>query len=117
MTIDLDKSQPPAAHDFATFLTRLPKAELHVHVVGAIRPTTLAELAAHRGVVLPRSIETLYQYRNFYDFIELFGWRPAVSSPPATSPRRLRIHRDRSPCQQLAACRVLLQPQLPLSAA
>ena len=72
MTIDLDKSQPPAAHDFATFLTRLPKAELHVHVVGAIRPTTLAELAAHRGVALPRSIETLYQYRNFYDFIELF---------------------------------------------
>ena len=72
MTIDLDKNQPPAAQDFATFLTRLPKAELHVHVVGAIRPTTLAEFAAQRGVVLPRSIETLYQYSNFYDFIELF---------------------------------------------
>ena len=57
MTIDRDKIQPPAAHDFATFLTRLPKAELHVHVVGAIRPTTLAEFAAHYGVALPRSIE------------------------------------------------------------
>jgi adenosine deaminase len=71
MTIDPAKIQPPATHDFATFLTRLPKAELHVHVVGAIRPTTLAECAARHGVVLPRSIETLYQYRNFYDFIAL----------------------------------------------
>jgi len=72
MSIDPTRSQPPVAPDFATFLTRLPKAELHVHVVGAIRPTTLAKLAAHHGVALPRSIETLYQYRNFYDFIELF---------------------------------------------
>ena len=72
MTIDPATIQPPAANDFATFLTRLPKAELHVHVVGAMRPTTLTELAAHHGVALPRSIETLYQYRNFSDFIDLF---------------------------------------------
>ena len=50
MTTDPAQIQPPAAHDFATFLTRLPKAELHVHVVGTIRPATLAEFAAHRGV-------------------------------------------------------------------
>ncbi|MFG1922249.1 adenosine deaminase [Cryptosporangium sp. NPDC048952] len=34
-------------------LTRLPKAHLHVHLESAIRPGTLAELAAAHGVVLP----------------------------------------------------------------
>jgi adenosine deaminase len=70
--MDPTTNQPPAVQDFATWLTRLPKAELHVHVVGAIRPTTLTELAAHHGVALPRSSATLYQYRNFSEFIEVF---------------------------------------------
>jgi hypothetical protein len=34
MPIDPARSPPLAAHDFATFLTRLPKAELPVHGVG-----------------------------------------------------------------------------------
>ena len=72
MPMDPATNQPLAVHDFATWLTRLPKAELHVHVVGAMRPTTLAALAAHHGVALPRSSATLYQYRNFTEFIEVF---------------------------------------------
>jgi len=54
------------------FLARLPKAELHVHVVGALRPGTLAELAAKRGLALPRPAVALYRYASFYDFIEVF---------------------------------------------
>jgi adenosine deaminase len=72
MPRDPATSQALAVHDVATWLTRLPKAELHVHVVGAIRPTTLAALAAHHGVALPRTSATLYQYRNFTEFIEVF---------------------------------------------
>ena len=72
MPMDPATNQPPAVHDFATWLTRLPKAELHVHVVGAMRPTTLTALAAHHDVALPRTSATLYQYRNFTEFIEVF---------------------------------------------
>lgn len=64
--------------DYREFLRRLPKVELHCHVVGTMRPGTLAELAARQGLKLPRPVETLYRYANFYDFIEIFRLAASV---------------------------------------
>ena len=52
-------------------LARLPKVELHCHLTGALRPSTLAVLAAQYGVPLPRTVDQLYAYKGFYDFIEV----------------------------------------------
>ena len=38
-----------------SFLLRMPKVELHVHLEGAIRPATLLHLAARHDVALPTS--------------------------------------------------------------
>jgi len=54
-----------------TFLRRIPKVDLHCHLAGAIRPATLAALAAKHGVDLPRPAETLYRFRDFYDFVDI----------------------------------------------
>ena len=55
--------------DLYRFACQLPKAELHVHLEGAIRPATLLELAQRNGVDLPaESVEGLREYYRFRDF-------------------------------------------------
>ena len=54
----------------------LPKAEIHVHLEGAIRPETLLRLAGRHGIALPATdlagMQEFYRFRNFPHFIEVY---------------------------------------------
>lgn len=58
------------------YLQLVPKAELHVHLEGAIRPETLIELARRNKVALPvTTVEEARQwfvYRDFPHFVQIF---------------------------------------------
>lgn len=60
-----------------TYLAAVPKAELHVHLEGSIRPETLLTLARRNGVTLPAdTVEGLrewFVFRDFPHFIEIYG--------------------------------------------
>jgi aminodeoxyfutalosine deaminase len=59
----------------STILDALPKAELHLHLEGAIRPDTAVELAGRHDVKLtPEEVAARYSYSNFAGFIETFKW-------------------------------------------
>src|SRR3954468_17986906 len=51
----------------------LPKVELHCHIEGTMRASTLVELARSSGVELPVDDPTeLYRYRNLTEFLDVF---------------------------------------------
>ncbi len=56
--------------DLYTFLKRLPKVSLHVHLAGTVQPFTLVELARKNGVPLPayREPADLCDYPDIYQF-------------------------------------------------
>jgi len=65
----------PETHQPSTILDGLPKAELHLHLEGSIRPPTAVELAARHGdQITQEEVEKRYQYSNFAGFIEAFKW-------------------------------------------
>jgi aminodeoxyfutalosine deaminase len=67
-----------------TIIDSLPKAELHLHLEGSIRPETAVELAARHGVSLtPAEVIARYRYSDFAGFIETFKWVTSFLREPA----------------------------------
>src|SRR5512136_2726487 len=60
-------------HDYAS---RVPKAELHVHLEGSIKPATVWELARSNHITLPaldfNQPQDFYQFQDFEQFLELY---------------------------------------------
>lgn len=52
-------------------LSLLPKVDLHFHMSGTLRPTTLEALARKYDMTLPRRADVLYVYRDFYEFMDV----------------------------------------------
>lgn len=60
-------------HDF---IREMPKVELHVHLEGSIRPTTLLTLAERSGVDLPANdlagLREFYRFTDFDHFLQVY---------------------------------------------
>lgn len=64
-----------ASYSLATFITGLPKAELHVHHVGSASPRIVSELAErHPGTVPsdPDVLRRFFEFRDFAHFIDVY---------------------------------------------
>jgi adenosine deaminase/aminodeoxyfutalosine deaminase len=60
--------------EIEAFIRRLPKAELHLHLEGAILPATLVELSARHDAhpLTLAEAEALYQFSDFTGFLNAF---------------------------------------------
>ena len=65
-------------------IVRLPKAELHLHLEGSIRPVIAQALALRSGVeISTEEVLRRYAYKNFTEFIETFKWVTSYLRKPA----------------------------------
>jgi aminodeoxyfutalosine deaminase len=59
-----------------TFISRMPKVELHVHLEGSIQPETLLLLAERNSVTLPATtvegVRQWYRFTDFPHFVEIY---------------------------------------------
>src|ERR1039458_3538642 len=60
--------------DIESFIARLPKAELHLHLEGTILPSTLVELSARHDAhpLTLAEAEALYKFIDFSGFMDAF---------------------------------------------
>jgi adenosine deaminase len=67
---------PAVTTSMRDFITRLPKAELHLHIEGTLEPEMALALAAKHGVTLPHaSVEDMrqaYQFSNLQSFLDIY---------------------------------------------
>lgn len=69
---------------FPAAIAEQPKAELHVHLEGSIRPAIAARLATRHGMLLTeQDVRERYAYTNFNEFIDAFKWVTSFLREPA----------------------------------
>ncbi|MBD3160267.1 MAG: adenosine deaminase [Candidatus Lokiarchaeota archaeon] len=58
-------------------IRHLPKAELHIHLLGAVRPKTLVQIIKAEDIDTPynsqEKMQKLFRYQNFGHFIEVYS--------------------------------------------
>jgi len=76
------------------FIKKIPKTDLHVHLDGSLRPSTLLELAKEQNIKLPsQTVEGLMelvfkkQYKDLPDYLQGFAYTTAVMQDPESLER------------------------------
>jgi adenosine deaminase len=68
--------------DLASFIRRLPKAELHVHIEGTLEPEMMFELAQRNDIDLPfdsvDAIREAYEFTSLQSFLDIYYQGAAV---------------------------------------
>ena len=73
-------SSAPASADL---IRSWPKAELHLHLEGSMRPDTVLTLAARHGVSVSREeVHARYSYKDFDGFIQSYIWVTSLLRGP-----------------------------------
>ncbi len=65
-----------------TFIRRLPKAELHIHIEGTLEPEMMFDLAARNNIDLPfgsiEDVREAYHFSNLQSFLDIYYQGAAV---------------------------------------
>jgi adenosine deaminase len=71
-----------SSDELRAFIAGLPKAELHLHIEGALEPELMFALAVRNGVAIPfvsvEEVRAAYSFSNLQDFLDIYYQGMAV---------------------------------------
>jgi len=101
------------------FIRRIPKTDLHLHLDGSLRLSTLIELAKQEGVKLPsfdeagmRELVFKPSYKDLPDYLKGFGYTCAVMQKPENIERIARELVEDNIAEGVRYIEVRFAPQL-----
>jgi adenosine deaminase len=95
-------------------VTRLPKAELHIHIEGSLEPELMFRVATRNGDVLPfedvDQAKAAYRFTDLQAFLDIYYQSAAVLRTPEDFYDLMSAYLERALGRWRASCRDLLRP-------
>jgi adenosine deaminase len=101
--------------DLDSFITGLPKAELHLHIEGSLEPELMFALARRNGVALPfasvEAVRAAYAFSNLQDFLDIYYAGAAVLLTAADFHDLASAYFDRAAADGVVHAEIMFDPQ------
>jgi adenosine deaminase len=101
--------------DLSTFITGLPKAELHLHIEGSLEPELMFALAERNRIAIPfKSVEEVraaYSFSNLQDFLDIYYAGANVLQTEADFRDLALAYFDRAAADGVVHAEIFFDPQ------
>lgn len=101
--------------DLSSFVTGLPKAELHLHIEGTLEPELMFALAARNGIAIPyarvEDVRAAYEFGNLQDFLDIYYAGAAVLVTEADFHDLAAAYLDRAAADGVVHAEIMFDPQ------
>jgi adenosine deaminase len=98
-----------------TFINRLPKAELHLHLEGTLEPEMMLALARRNGIALRRGsadeLRASYNFTNLQSFLDLYYEATATLVSELDFYELTRAYLERAAADNIRHAEVFFDPQ------
>jgi adenosine deaminase len=96
-------------------ITRLPKAELHVHIEGTLEPEMMFRLATRNGLLLPfedvDQVHAAYQFTDLQSFLDIYYQGSDVLRTPDDFYDLMSAYLDRAAADGVRRAEIFFDPQ------
>lgn len=101
--------------DLQSFITRLPKAELHLHIEGSLEPELMFALAERNGIAIPfasvHEVRAAYDFSNLQDFLDIYYAGAGVLQTEADFHDLAMAYFDRAAADGVVHAEIMFDPQ------
>lgn len=96
-------------------VTRLPKAELHLHIEGALEPEMMFAMAERNGVELPfptiEDVRAAYRFSNLQSFLDIYYQGAAVLQTRDDFAELMSSYLDKAAADGVVHAEIFFDPQ------